>query len=391
MDRNGTAETISNIERLKQYQCVDFSKPQSYEKVLRIYNRDSQGNIHANVHSYHENGQPKQFLEVVNSRAFGAYKEWHLNGCIKLQACVIGGEADLTPTAEESWLFDGCAYAWDEEGSQIATFSYEKGILQGNSYQYHPNGQIWKKIPYQNNEIHGSSETYLENCQLLQQNEYFEGARQGSSYRYWTPKQLASEEEYQKDTLRFGRYYEPSGHVVSEINDGNGYRSIFCKTGVAELHEYRHGEPDGEVKVFGTDQKLFRKYHVKNSQKNGEEIEYYENPHLRHLPKISLSWYQGKVQGIVKTWYDNGVQESKREMSNNTKNGISTAWYRDGNLMLIEEYDHDKLVKGEYYPKSDKHPISIVKEGKGVATLFDPEGNYVRKVHYENGTPTKTE
>ena len=93
------------------------------------------------------------------------------------------------------------------------------------------------------------------------------------------------------------------------------------------------------------------------------------------------------MQGVAKTWYDNGVQESKREMSNNIKNGILTAWYRDGNLMLIEEYQQDKLVKGEYFRRGERHAISCVKDGGGTVTLFDAEGNFTCKVTYEEGVP----
>ena len=182
--------------------------------------------------------------------------------------------------------------------------------------------------------------------------------------------------------------YDATEQLISEVADGNGRKAIFSKTDISELHEYRHGIPEGEIVVFGCDHKPLRKYQIKNYQKHGEEIEFYEMPHIRHLPKLSISWYEGKVQGIAKTWYDNGVQESKREMSNNTKNGILTAWYRDGQLMLIEEYDHNKLVKGEYYRKGDRNPISMVNEGKGIVTMFDQEGNFVKKITYEQGIPS---
>src|SRR5215207_2384083 len=62
VDRNGFAETISNKERLNQFQNVNFLSAQPYQKVLRIYARDSKGNIRSVVTAYHENGNPKQFL-----------------------------------------------------------------------------------------------------------------------------------------------------------------------------------------------------------------------------------------------------------------------------------------------------------------------------------------
>lgn len=390
VDRNGMTETINNPERIKQYQAVNFLCPQPYEKVLRINNRTKQGNIPSFLHSYHENGQPKQYLEIVNSRALGAYKEWHANGIQRLQACVIGGDADLSEVSEKSWIFDGHAYAWDEEGNLIADISYQKGLLHGESLYYHTNGCIWRRVPFCDGQIHGAVEVYLDDGQLFQRSEYANGKLHGCSFRYWPSCKLAVEEQYQNNLLIYGLYYDQKGELVNEVQKGDGNKVIFGRTEVAELHEFRNGVPEGEIKVFGTDQKLLRRYHIKNNIKHGEEIEYYEMPHIRHIPKLLVTWYEGKVQGISKTWYDNGIQESNREMSSNAKNGISTAWYRDGSLMLIEEYYKDKLVKGEYFRRGEKHPISTVAEGSGTVTLFDAEGNFVSKILYDNGTPTGT-
>ena len=105
-------------------------------------------------------------------------------------------------------------------------------------------------------------------------------------------------------------------------------------------------------------------------------------------PKLSVSWYEGKIQGLVKTWYDNGVMENQREMTEGERNGVSTAWYRDGSLMMIEEYETGKLQKGDYYKKGSRQPVSQVNNGEGTVTLFDSEGNFIRKVPYYQGKPT---
>jgi antitoxin component YwqK of YwqJK toxin-antitoxin module len=74
-------------------------------------------------------------------------------------------------------------------------------------------------------------------------------------------------------------------------------------------------------------------------------------------------------------------------MSENQKHGLLTAWYRNGALMLVEEYECDKLLKGEYYRMGEKIPLSQIEKGKGIATLFNPEGNFSRKVYYQEGKP----
>jgi antitoxin component YwqK of YwqJK toxin-antitoxin module len=387
IDRNGISETISHIERLKQYEKINFLCSQPYQKILRIYHRNPNGDIRALVNSYYPNGQSKQYLEVVNSRACGVYMEWHENGIRKLESFVIGGEPDINPSAENSWLFDGYTYSWSDEGILLATIPYEKGALQGESLYYHLNGRIWKKVPFSDNEIHGSFEIYLETGELLQQTKYCKGKKSGPSSRYWNLDRLASDEIYDDDLLLQGVYYDSTGTLISEIKDGNGYKAIFGKTGICELQEYQRGIQEGAVQVFDQN-KLTRKYYIKNNNKHGEDIEYDDQSSRKELPKLLITWHEGKIQGIVKTWYDNGVQESNREMSNNSKNGLSTAWYRDGSLMLLEEYENNKLLKGEYYSRAEKKPISIVREGKGLATLFDSEGNFLKKVTYDKGVPS---
>jgi antitoxin component YwqK of YwqJK toxin-antitoxin module len=387
MDRNGMTETIGNDERLKQYENVDFLATQPYQKVLQIYGRDEEGNISSYVNSYHPNGQPKQYLEVVNSRALGQYREWHQNGVLKLESTVIGGEPDLSPSAVETWLFDNHARAWNENGDLIADISYSKGKLHGESLYYHDNGNVWKKIDYLEGQINGVSDIYLGNDMLLQSASYVGGLKHGESVRYWECGRIASKEEYNEGRLLSGVYYDIEANQVSEVIDGNGFRAVFGKESLSELDEIKYGIQEGLVKVFGTDKLVIRAYHVKNGIKHGEEIEYFTTPGARNLTKMSISWYENKIQGTVKTWYDNGKQESQREMSNNKKNGIATGWYLDGTLMLLEEYDQGKLSKGEYYRRKDNRPISVIKMGEGVATIFDSEGNFVRKVTYRSGVP----
>ena len=99
IDPNGMTETLSAPDRLKQYEEIDFLSCQPYKKVMRIYKRDPAGTVRARVTSYHPNGQPWQYLEVENGRAFGRYQEWFASGQMTINARVIGGEADITVSA----------------------------------------------------------------------------------------------------------------------------------------------------------------------------------------------------------------------------------------------------------------------------------------------------
>jgi len=84
----------------------------------------------------------------------------------------------------------------------------------------------------------------------------------------------------------------------------------------------------------------------------------------------------------------NGVIESQRVWADNQKNGLSSAWYQDGSLMLIEEYEKDKLMKGDYFRRGEKLPVTQILNGNGTATLFDAVGTFKRKVEYYSGKPS---
>ena len=98
-----------------------------------------------------------------------------------------------------------------------------------------------------------------------------------------------------------------------------------------------------------------------------------------------ISWSEGKIHGPVKTWYNNAQMQSQREFCQNKKMGPALSWYKDGSLMLVEEYDQDKLQKGQYYKKNALDSISSITNGSGIATLYDENGIFIRKVTYTRG------
>jgi antitoxin component YwqK of YwqJK toxin-antitoxin module len=390
IDQNGTSETISNSERLLKYNNVDFLLPQPYQKVMRVYSRDACGNLSSLITSYHPNGVPHQYLEVVNGRAKGAYTEWYPDGTKKIEGYIVGGAADLTAEAIGTWLFDGKNTAWDEEGRLQAELEYSKGCLDGVCTYYHKNGSTWKIVPFLRGKIEGTVEVFLENGELFQKTVYCQGNKDGPSLRYWCGGSIAADECYSGGHLNEGKYFDQQGKLVAEIIEGTGMRAVFGKEAIVELQEYLEGVQNGEVQIFAKNGTIAQSYRTKNGIKHGEEYWWYPGKAGRcskDKPKLMVSWYEGKIQGVTKTWYANGNQESQREMSNNCKNGLSTAWYEDGSLMLIEEYEKDKLTKGEYYKKGDFVPVSLIINGNGTATLFDVDGSFLRKIEYTRGYP----
>ena len=388
VDRNGFSETISNQDRLGIYQNVDFLTAQPYEKVLRVFKKDKEGKSPSKLTSYHDNGGIWQYLEAVDGRAHGRFLEWHPNGKLKIEGRIIEGKADLSELAQQNWLFDGKCSVWDEDGNLEAEFEYSKGHLEGTARYYYPDGTIQKIIPYVHDNIDGALEIFSSNGQVLETIHFKNGVHDGTATGQWNNTLSKYQEHYRDGLLIYGIYFDSEGTSIAEIENGYGMKAIFEGDALAQLIQYENGAIDGKIKCFTPDGLLDTVYTVKNGQKTGEEWHYYpSSTEDMPSPKLMVTWNNDRIEGMVKTWYENGVLESQREMNGNKKHGLSFAYYLSGDLMLMEEYENDLLVDGSYYKKGDAEPVSKIEKGDGIATVYTKEGNFQSKITYERGKP----
>lgn len=395
IDRNGVSETIGMEERLASYQKMDFHHPQPYRQVLRIFHKDEEGKSGFKLTSYHTNGQLWQYLEGKDTRAYGNYLEWHPNGTLKIEAFVIEGPADLTVAAQKDWLFDGVCRVWDEEGKKTAQIPYAMGFLEGVSIHYYPSGQISKTVPYIKDEIQGEVCLFRESGGLFSKTFYEKGKKHGPSLGYWENEASSFIENYEEGSLITGLYWDSQGEKIAEVQNGEGIKACVEEGGGLMLVEIQNGKQEGKVQVFTKEGELSRLYHVKQGKMQGEEIYYFLardtkalTPTGSPLAKLLLTWDTDLLQGTIKSWYPNGRLESQKEMHRNKKNGTNCAWYEEGSLMFVEEYEQDKLIQGSYFKPKDSEPVSKITLGNGEATLFDGKnGKFLRKIIYINGRP----
>ncbi len=388
LDRNGFSETFSGLDRLKNFEKSNFLAPQPYQKVIRVYGKSSKGKTSFKINTYHLNGHPKQYLEVENGRAHGKFFEWHPNGQLKIDAVVIEGTPDLSEMAQMTWVFDQTSFVYNEMGNLIGKIGYEKGFLQGPSLYFYPNGTIFKEVPYDKDKIEGDVEIFDPSGYCVEKIGYINGEKEGTAIAYWKPDQLKYNEEYRKGALMEAKYFNPLGEIVGKIDQGSGVQAVFEDGFLLSLIDYQSGFIKGRVQNFDHEGNLISLFHIDNNMKHGDEWEYYPPKEGALQPKLYLQWHEDTIQGIVKTWHKNGVIESQREIRDNKKHGLSFAWSNEEELLLVEEYENDRLIKGSYFKKGEKNPISKVENGKGVVTFFDEQGRALKKVIYEKGEPT---
>ena len=389
IDRNGFAETVSAKDRLSRYKNVDFCDPQPYQKVLRVFGKNNLGQSTSRITSYHSNGHIWQYLEIVDGRAHGTYKEWHLNGRQKMQLEIIEGSAELSQEAFSSWVFEGKNLVWDDQSNLVAEIFYEKGMLHGESLYYYPEGQIKKRIPYFQDKIQGSIIFYAADGTILETISYLNDEPHGKAFACNQQGGVIYEELFENGLLMKGLYYGPNGEELTSISDGSGCRTEFEDGVLKRFVQYVNGFPDGLVECLDSKGFVHISYNQKDGKKQGEEKEFYPKKSIEdpYKIKILLNWQTDVLQGPVKTWFINGSQESQKEMYQNKKNGLCFAWYKNGDLLLSEEYENDILSSGSYYKKGDKKPVSRIIVGKGTATIYDPDGYFLKKIPYEKGIP----
>lgn len=384
IDRNGFSELINSPERLKRYSPDEFDGAQPYKKVSRVYKTPSSLKNGAIITSYYENGGLWQSLQVVGGRAHGKYLEWHENGTLHIEGNIIEGTGDLTDDARESWIFEGLCKVWSDKGVLLAEIHYEKGVLNEHSNYYSKEGKLEKVVPFENDLIHGTIMEFSQDGSLIGETEYERGLKNGASTFLGDESRPFFEEKYERGMLQYGDYLDFNGELVSSIRLGEGIRSVFENGKLKAKYAFNEGFPEGEVLEYDKKGQLQSKYHIKNGKKHGEEWVYFAGT---TQPKLYLNWYEDEIHGLMKTWHPSGSLESQRDYHFNKKNGNALGWYKEGNLMYIEEYENDLLSKGSYMKKGESAPVSKVENGSGIATLYDADGFFLRKTHYAQGAP----
>ncbi|MBI3212134.1 MAG: hypothetical protein HYZ47_05615, partial [Simkania negevensis] len=325
-------------------------------------------------------------------RAYGHYRERFSNGALRLEVVVIEGIGDVTEEAQKTYLFDGLSRAWDENGKLLAEINYEKGKLQGNAFYYYPSGVIQKLIPFEKHLIHGEMVSYSEQGIVNGKTSYKNGKKEGMAFFKGDASYPPYVEEYREDLLLRGSYHDREGNFISKVEEGEGKKAFFSGGRLYSLSEIQHGIEEGEILLFDENKAVINSFRLFRGLKHGEEKIYYplrkgERDEKKPQVKCLIPWYEDMIQGIYRTWYEDGTLESEREMHQNEKQGLFCSWYKDNSLMFVEEYQHDVLFKGDYYKKGDPFPVSSVIKGEGKATLYDPEGILLKEISYYEGHP----
>lgn len=428
LDANGMSQTYSSKERLRNFAKLNPLSSQPYQQLLFQY-KNPRGEPMGIIVRYYPSGTPMQLLTTFGGVARGIYCEWFENGQLRVKGTVVGGSPELNLGTREDYLFDGPCLAWNEEGAVIARIEYEGGKRHGNYITYHRGDQVWHRASYVNNNLEGSLCEYSPGGHLLVSESYQKGELDGASLRYYSNGSLQTSEEYEMGILIKGTYWGIDGSLAKpKVEQRQGVQVIFEQDLPMRLVQIQSGKAEGRVFEFNSFGELLAEYQLHQGLKEGTSIDYYVHEELTdrsksqmaramsgefldHLdfweqrskerfswsnireslgsaPKVRLTWSSGLLRGLAQSWYENGQTQSQRELVDEKTHGSYTGYYHNGDLRMIEVYDHGVLVQGQYWKIGDTEVVSLVDNGSGVATFFDDYGYNKYEVRYTEGLPS---
>lgn len=430
MDAQGMTQTYSSKERLRSFAGINPLHPQPYHQVIYQYKNSVDEQL-AILVRYYPSGRPMQLLTSYAGSARGWYCEWFEDGQLHLKARIVGGRADFSESSQQSWIFDGESYAFDEEGSLEAKISYENGRKEGKSIWYHEGGEVWQEAFYVTDQLQDCFVEYAPGGNKLLEANYRKGLLEGELRRYNEEGMLLAKENYQSGALQEGHYYNDAGAPYEiKVLQGRGVQPQYIDGKIRSLQEIDQGYVEGRVAHFSPEGALLSEYSIRNGVKEGEGIEYYQpskqtlrnmgerssllkrslggelfgdlewlgqqhsylpwkalHEERRARARLRVSWDGGEIRGICESWYPDGQLESQRGVYEEKNHGSYTAYYPNGDLRIIEEYHHGQLLHGKYWKLGDSSAVSTVDHGTGTATFFDDQGKNPRYVRYVESAP----
>lgn len=334
----------------------------------------------------YESGNRMSEGEMKNSKEHGKWTYWYENGETQLICFYSNG----LPDSLWQWF--------DESGSCLRIGNYKNGIEHGVWINYYKNGTVSDSGSYYESRMHGEWKYRFENGNIYQIG-YFKRNLQDSIWKtYYENGQLSNSGEM-KNGNPFGlwtTYYE-DGQLSSKINYLTDNKSF-----IEDAWDFEGNhiviKGNGVFKSFSNTGQLLLKGNIKDGEKVGKWISYFENGDLKEegtykneLYKIINSWdSKGEQtvkdgQGFYKTYFPNkeSIFETGK-IENGLREGTWKTYYESSNTTYLE----NNYIKGQltgiqkyYFESGQLYSSGEMKDG-----LREREWNW----YYENGNISST-
>jgi antitoxin component YwqK of YwqJK toxin-antitoxin module len=237
---------------------------------------------------------------------------------------------------------------------------------------YHSNGTVSSKGVLINGEPDGVWETYSQNGTLVSRATWTGGVLNGVSifYKDSVPTSKINYKNGQKEGLSV--YYNGSERVEELYENGlrQGLRSVYQKNILIKETPFVKDLENGLEKIYSADTP------VHTQRNNPITLITYRRGLVTQRENINRLNAQNQKQGIWKILHPNNNVNIETTYKNGLKNGYYKEYDTSGNLILLEKYENDTLVK-------DAPELAQI----DIHTEYYSNGNVKLKVGYKNGKP----
>ena len=235
---------------------------------------------------------------------------------------------------------------------------------------YYPNGQLARdeRLDAKGNVLTGGA-SYYANGQVKQRVTVLPNGRDSISENYHENGQLMNRISYHGKQMADGEYvsYGPNGKMSSHafLKGGkmHGVQEVFYADGkLFQRSHFIHDKQDGEFLTLAEDGKVLARKVWVDGEADGWSFESHDNGQLAQKAlyrkgkllsmqkwgsngKPTIAWQQdaqGREQGDVTQWHDNGVRAKVIPMRDGQRHGLLQVWASDGSLLQLVPYEHGK-------------------------------------------------
>lgn len=330
-----------------------------------------------------------------NGNKEGIYKTWakfdksakevkYING----QAQGIALEYDKNGKKIKEWNYkndklEGKYTAWDKDGNVIETGTYKSDKKEGDFFTYYSNGKTKNKTNYKSGKQEGEAISFYETGEKWTASTYKNDKIDGTHTIYYKNGQMKRRTfESQKANGSNASWYE-NGQIesVAIINYQKMRTDVYLWSNKGVLIKEEHHkikisvQGDVPIKIWDT-MKVYN--YIVSMEETGEmkspKTTVTEKLEKQLIPRPQ-EYYQifamQRLDGIRKTWAENGNLIGVQSFSENRPIGLETHWDSQSGVKTMEgSYEINKENQGR-------------KHGKWLK--WSPQGNLMSEEIYEYG------
>ena len=149
---------------------------------------------------------------------------------------------------------------------------------------------------------------------------------------------------------------------------------------------FKDGKPDGLLTSWYENGQKKHEENWKGGKKDGIWTGWWENGQK----KYEQNFKDDKVDGLWTSWHEkNGQKSFEGTYKDDKEDGLLTSWYENGQKKLERNFKDGKLMSAEAWkPNGGKCPVTNLRNGDGLMVLYDEDGTTRSRITYKDGERT---